>query len=206
MLGCRCDLGNNAISFRISRSALTQISRRRRYGQDTLYSLYGRNMPHPTYVEWTPTVEVNMIDIAQLRALYVQLNGSRPADQQFIDRITKELEITLPHDFVAGSEFFDGSGVAVLALHPISPSIATNILSETIRLRISINLPKQFLVLGEPPGSLLTLNCVTGEVVWCDASEVTNLREFERVRSPQIWGTYREFLYSVLQDEKNDRE
>lgn len=41
----------------------------------------------------------------------------RPADKSYLQKAEAELGISLPADFWAATDFFDGSGFAVLPLH-----------------------------------------------------------------------------------------
>ena len=61
-------------------------------------------------------------------------------------------------DFLATTDFFDGSGLFILPLHAIASQPAINVLSETKRLRVRIGLPNNLLRLGDPAKSLV-LDC-----------------------------------------------
>jgi hypothetical protein len=146
-----------------------------------------------------------MFDMSQLKARYERLNGLRPADSAYLRGLESDLGISLPGDFLSAAEFFDGSGIAVLPLHAIASSPALNVMSETRRLRRSIGLPENFLVLGEPSESLLVLDCGDGHVIWCDALDAPRLGKQSLAREPETWTTYGDFLAYLLEEEENDR-
>lgn len=80
-----------------------------------------------------------------------------------------------------------------------------NVLAETKRLRASIGLPDEFLVLGEPSESLLMLNCSDGQVIWCDAVDAPRLGKEPLACEPETWGSYGDFLANLLDEEESDR-
>ncbi|UJB64052.1 SMI1/KNR4 family protein [Acidovorax sp. YS12] len=146
-----------------------------------------------------------MFDVNHLKQLYEKLNGLRPVSGVYLRELEQELPISLPQDFLLAAEFFNGSGIAVMPLHAIAHSPKTNVLSETRRLRESIGLPENFLVLGEPPESLLVLDCSNGEVVWCDAIDAPKLGKGELINKPEVWKSYGDFLAYLANEEENDR-
>lgn len=146
-----------------------------------------------------------MSDMNQLQGMYERLNGLRPADGAYLRSLEGDLGVSLPQEFLAATEFFDGSGIAVLPLHSIARNPAMNVLSETKRLRASIGLPDQFLVLGEPSESLLVLDCSNGQVIWCDAVDAPKLGKEPLAREPETWASYGDFLAYLLDEEENDR-
>jgi SMI1-KNR4 cell-wall len=146
-----------------------------------------------------------MSDMNQLKSQYERLNGLRPAEAAYLRSLESDLGVSLPRDFLSATEFFDGSGVAVLPLHAIARNPAINVLSETKRLRASIGLPEKFLVLGEPSESLLVLDCSDGRVIWCDAIDAPRLGKEPLARDPETWAAYSDFLAYLLDEEENDR-
>jgi hypothetical protein len=116
-----------------------------------------------------------------------------------------ELGVALPRAFVAVLGFFNGSGIAVLPLHAIASNPATNVISETLRLRVQIGLPQQFVVLGEPPESILLLDCEEGGVVWCDAIDAPRLGKEPLRVTPKRWVDFFAFVAHLLDEEEADR-
>ncbi|MDR2155778.1 MAG: hypothetical protein LBE78_12285 [Burkholderiaceae bacterium] len=141
----------------------------------------------------------------QLKIRYEKLNGLHPAEENYLCELESDLNLSLPHDFLSATKFFDGSGIAVLPLHAIACEPATNVLSETKRLRDSIGLPEKFLVLGEPPESLLVLDCSDGRVIWCDAIDAPRLGKEPLAREPETWRAFSDFFTYLLDEEENDR-
>jgi hypothetical protein len=146
-----------------------------------------------------------MANVQNLRERYVRLNGARPASQAYAKQLESELGVTLPSEFTQVLAFFDGSGFAVLPLHAIAPHPATNALTETKRLRTRVALPEQFVVLGEPPESMLLLDCADGSVLWCDAADVPQIGKQPLKREPDKWDTYLDFFEYMLDEEEADR-
>ncbi len=88
-----------------------------------------------------------------------------------------------------------------MPLHALYHDGALNVIAETQRLRRGIDLPGQFLVLGEPPASLLLLDCVSGQVIWCDAIDAERVGKTPLLTPPDIWKSYGHFLAYLLEEE-----
>jgi hypothetical protein len=147
-----------------------------------------------------------MSDISQLKKRYERLNGSKPVDPNYVQAMARELGMILPEDFVEATKFFDGGGFGVLQLHAIGAHPATNVLTETKRIREAIGLPSQFLVLGEPPESFLVMDCSKGgQVVWCDAVDAKRLGREKLSQQPETWSSFGEFFEHLLDEEERDR-
>lgn len=146
-----------------------------------------------------------MSDIKELQDKYLRVYGHHPVDEAYLRSLESDLGVTLPHDFLLATKFFDGSGIVVQPLHAMALNPVLNVLSETVRLRSRIDLPQRFLVLGEPPESLLVLDCSSGQVIWCDAFDAPNLCKGALRGDPQIWASYGDFLAYLLHEEEGDR-
>jgi SUKH superfamily protein len=156
---------------------------------------------------WSLIFEVDM-KIRDLKERYFSIFGEDGVPQNGIDDIEKELNIQLPEDFKQIASFYSGGLVGDCSLHEIAKEgVATNIVQETLRLRVSINLPSQFVVLAEPPESLILLDTSRGrnEVLWCDATDVHNLASYDFIAKPDTWSTYSEFFESILVDEEENQ-
>lgn len=72
----------------------------------------------------------------------------------------------------------------------------TNVLSETKRLRATVNLLGNFIVLGEPAENLIVMDCNSeaGQVLWCDAIDVHRLGKEALMTAPEVWNSYLEFV------------
>lgn len=145
-----------------------------------------------------------MSDVVKVRARYERLFGVRPVEGSYLQQMEAELSVSLPESFLLATTFLDGSGFSVLPFHAVARIPATNVLSETKRLRASIGLPDKFLVLGEPPESLLVLDCSNDKVLWCDAVDAPRLGKEQLTGEPKTWATFFDFLCYVLDEEEED--
>lgn len=148
-----------------------------------------------------------MPDLEVLKRRYLAMNDARPIPANVLDEITSELGLQLPDDFHKIGMFFDGGGIHVMALHSLagnSPKL--NPVSETLRLRSAIGLPPNWLVLGEPPESLLLMDCAAGgRVIWIDATDVKRIGSQSLLRQPDSWNSFAEFFEYLLDEEEEDR-
>jgi hypothetical protein len=149
--------------------------------------------------------------IRRLRERYFTLVGEEPANAGAIPTIEKRLNLTLPDDIKAISEFYSGGflgGISHYAIAVGGP--ADNVLDETIRLRVSIAFPDRLLVLAEPPESIIVLNCKSETahepaVIWCDALDSTRLDEFTALTKPETWSSYSSFFAHLLDEEEKEQ-
>ena len=148
-----------------------------------------------------------MSDIESLRKRYTALNESRPSSKQFIDSIESELGVQLPKDFREIAEFFDGGGINVMPLYSLAGNAPNlNPIHETLRLRKAIGLPSNWVVLGEPPASLLLMDCDTGgRIIWIDATDAERIGSQDFARQPDTWNSFSEFFDYLLDEEEADR-
>lgn len=148
-----------------------------------------------------------MIDIETLKNRYVALNGERPASSHFIAAVISELGLRLPPDFLDIAKFFDGSGFSVISLYSLAGNAPKmNSIHETLRLRETIGLPPNWLVLGEPPESLLLMDCdAGGKVFWIDAIDAGRIASQSFAAQPTIWDSFAEFFVYLLDEEEADR-
>src|SRR5262249_17561566 len=107
-----------------------------------------------------------------LRDHYIAQFGHEPTDSDELDGIERELGVQLPPDFKEIATFYSGGMVGGISHNAIAASgPATNITGETRWLRQAIGLPCNFIVLAEPPASLIVMD-TTGPVVWLDDIDV----------------------------------
>jgi hypothetical protein len=149
-----------------------------------------------------------MTDVDCLRIRYVQLNGERATQPAVLSRIESRLALELPADFRRIAEFFDGGGINTLPLYSLDSNDGTwNVVEQTLRLRTAIALPKIFVVLAEPPESLIVMNCAEGgSVLWIDATDAGRLATGEPLRKPDEWTCFADFFSEILEQEELDRE
>jgi hypothetical protein len=145
-----------------------------------------------------------------LRNRYVSIFGSEPAEKGELDLMEKKLGVRFPEDFKEVSTFYSGGilgGISHNAFAARGP--ANNITDETKRLRDTAGLPDSFVVLAEPPASLIVMNTNleggSPVVVWCDAFDVSRLGTLQEMHDPQTWGSYAEFFKFLLDMEEEER-
>ena len=77
---------------------------------------------------------------------------------------------------------------------------------ETLRLRRAIDMPHRFVALAEPPSSLIVLDCDSGQVIWCDATDASRLNNLSStIIAPEIWPSYAAFFEYLLDVEEKER-
>ncbi len=120
------------------------------------------------------------VTLVELRSRYIELFGEEPTNAGALDQIESQLNMRLPSDFHNIASFYSGGTVGGIRHHAIAAvGPATNLVTETIRLREQAGIPHSMLVLAEPPESLIVL--ATGHsntqsaVIWLDSSDASNL-------------------------------
>ena len=148
-----------------------------------------------------------MHDINSLKVRYVAMNGHRPISSDILRSIQTELGLVLPIDFMQIAEFYNGSGFNVLPLYSFAGNAPTmNPVNETLRLRKAVQLPSNWLVLGEPPESLLLMDCENGgKVIWLDAIDVARISSNSFTKQPDSWNSFSDFFDYLLEEEEADR-
>jgi hypothetical protein len=148
-----------------------------------------------------------MVDTDELKRRFFELSGARPASTAFLERMQRELGITLPSAFTAVCAFYDGSGIDVVPMYSLSGGSPTfNPLFETRRLRDAIDLPARWLVLAEPPESLIVMECTEpGRVLWLDAGDAHRLAVEDFAHAPDSWNSFVEFFSAILAEEEDER-
>jgi len=146
----------------------------------------------------------------ELPSRYLALFGAEPTPEHEITHIEESLGVCLPQDFKDVSSVYCGGilgGISHFAFTRGGP--AANIVNETQRLRAAVHLPKCFVALAEPPGSLIVLNTSTSNpssaVIWCDAYDVCRLANPISLHSPHTWPTYSGFFRFLLDIEEQER-
>ena len=148
-----------------------------------------------------------MADIYALKNRYVAINGARPTSEEILSSIESKLGLNIPPEFRDIAKIFDGSGFTVMSLHSLAGNAPTmNPIHETLRLRKAIGLPLNWLVLGEPPESLLLMDCANlGKVLWIDAIDATRIASNSFSKQPDSWTSFGDFFEYLLNEEEEDR-
>jgi len=151
--------------------------------------------------------EDDMSTVDNLRNRYTQLCENDPARDGAVNDIESALDIELPQNVWAISRFFGGDLLGGKSHYRFDVSgPPTNVTEETLRLRKAIGLPKQYVVLAEPPESLILLDTEGGGVFWLDSHDVYNLARAKPLTgSPTRWQDYLDFFSYLLDEEVEDR-
>lgn len=144
--------------------------------------------------------------IKELEERYLNLQQSDGINNEALSEIEKVLKIKLPSDFCEISSFYSGGYLGGISNYSFSNNDGSaNIIEETIRLRETINLPLRYIVLAEPPESIIVMDTEnTPSIIWCDAVEVTKLNDKSFISKPNEWNSYTEYFAQLIEDEEDD--
>ena len=149
-----------------------------------------------------------MSRVQQLKESYSSICGFEAVGvgAEVIVEVEFQLGLRLPVDFTEIARFYSGDLLGSIEHHAISVSGSANtIVAETLRLRKAVGLPTRFVVMAEPPESLIVMDALSSEVIWCDAFDVHNLATGNKLHKPQVWRSYSEFFEHLLGEEKDER-
>ena len=99
-----------------------------------------------------------------------------------------------------------------MALNAFVPSAPfDNVGDKTVELRNSIGLPTCYVVLAEPPESLIVLQTESDEhapttVIWLSAQDAGRLVRGESLTDADYYASFTDFFETLLQMEREDRE
>lgn len=146
-------------------------------------------------------------DILNVRERYERLYSDKGIDHEQLDSIKQLLNVTLPADFSEIAMFFSGGYLGGISNYSfLACDKSTNIIHETLRLREAIKLPERFIVLAEPPESLVVMDTsATPAIIWLDAIEVSKLENKSFEVQPDEWATYLEYFSELLEEEEELR-
>ncbi|MEE4375824.1 SMI1/KNR4 family protein [Pseudomonas alliivorans] len=147
-----------------------------------------------------------MQSLNDLKKRYVNFYEAEAVSVAELKSVEISLGVKLPDDFNEISKFYNGGLLGGISHNEISRSgSATNVVDETIRLRNTISLDKNYIVLAEPPGSLIVLN-ISGvpAVIWCDAVDAKNINSQSFANDPDVWESYSGFFEFLLDREESD--
>lgn len=148
-----------------------------------------------------------MANIQDLKDRYINLYPSDGIDKSVIKRIEDILKIRLPEDLCQIAEFYSGGLLGGISSFSFAyEGISPNIVDETLRLRNAIKLPSRFIVLAEPPESLIVMDTENmPSIIWCDAMDAEKIGNMLFAIESQTWGTYIEFFTKLLEDEEEEQ-
>lgn len=147
-----------------------------------------------------------MVDITNLRKRFLSLMKQDGINEIQLEEIEKTLNIILPRDFKEIASFFSGGSLGVVDNYSFVKAYeGGNIIDETLKLRKSINLSPNFIVLAEPAESIIVMD-LKGKpsIIWCDATDVSNLEKKTFYNEPNVWEGYSEYFDELLSDEEED--
>jgi hypothetical protein len=148
--------------------------------------------------------------INELKQRYVELFSNEGVDTQTLVNIQKRLDVLFPIDFIEIAKFYSGGilgGISHFSIAMTGP--ADNIVNETIRLRSSTGLPSRYVVIAEPPESLIVLDTFANggpSVIWLDSTDIGNIKKGNSLSSPTLWKTYSEFFEYLINEEIGENE
>ena len=147
-----------------------------------------------------------MNEIEELRERFLQLQESDGISELDLNKIEEKLEVKLPLDFRKISMFYSGGYLGGISNYSfIDDGNNFNIVDETIRLRREIGLPKRFIVLAEPPESIIVMDTENVQsIIWCDSVEVDKLENKSFITKPDEWNSYSEYFGQLIEDEEDE--
>lgn len=145
-----------------------------------------------------------MLDIKFLEKEYLKFGEKNGIDDTILKKIEDTLKISLPSDFKQISKFFSGGDLGAIYNYDFEPGEWDNIVGETIKLRSLVRLPKNFVVLAEPPESIILMDVINNPtIIWCDALDIYNIKNKKCMNKPYLWENYSDFFYELILDEQN---
>lgn len=147
-----------------------------------------------------------MEKIKELKERYLNLQPSDGVDNEVLSEMEKILNVKFPEDFCEIASFYSGGYLGGISNYSFSSNDGeTNIINETIRLRNTVNLPLRYIVLSEPPESLIVMDTKNiPSVIWCDAVEVTKLNDKSFISKPDEWDSYTDYFAQLIEDEEEN--
>ena len=134
------------------------------------------------------------MNIQEIQKRYEEIYGNEGTSKNDIELIEKKLLIKLPVDFKKIMEFYSGGYIGGISHFGTSEYDNENIIKETIKARVFLNIPKSYIVLAEPPESLILMDTELGSsVLWVDSNDIKNIFE--------TWASYVEFFQYLLEEE-----
>lgn len=145
--------------------------------------------------------------IMEMKKRYIALYSEDGINDRELVEIEKMLEVELPDSFGEISTFFSGGYLGSISNYSFSNvDNSLNIIDETIRLRETINLPTRFVVLAEPPESLIVMDTKNNpSIIWFDAVEVTELDKKSFTSQPDEWEDYADYFNALLEEEEEEQ-
>lgn len=147
-----------------------------------------------------------MENIEGLKQRYEKLYPIEGLEKEVINNIESVLGVKLPDDFRRISSFYSGGGIGDISIFDFD-SYTPNITNDTLRLRTVIKLPNNFVVIAEPPASIILLDTKnTPAVIWCDSTDVDKLNDLSFNTPPDTWETFSGFFLYLIEQEEEEQD
>ncbi|MEO3943821.1 SMI1/KNR4 family protein [Gorillibacterium sp. CAU 1737] len=149
-----------------------------------------------------------MKSVEELRARYGRLYPEDGVDENVLRTIEDILQVKLPDDFSGIATFFSGGSLGGISCFAFGhEDITPTIVEETLRHRTAIKLPPNFIVLAEPPASLIIMDVYHHpSVIWCDATDAERIQTKSFISPPDTWNTYTDFFAALVENEEEEGE
>lgn len=145
---------------------------------------------------------LKMKNLSELKMKYLGVFPEDSLNQDELNAIEKRLGVTLPSDFKEISKYFSGGSVGLIEFYDFKDNNDINIVDETLRLRESIHLPEQYIVLAEPPESIVLMDIKNiPAIIWCDSIDVENINSNDYSSQPDTWESFSDLFYDMLLEE-----
>ncbi|MBD5134349.1 MAG: SMI1/KNR4 family protein [Lachnospiraceae bacterium] len=145
---------------------------------------------------------VKMKSLSELKMKYLEMFSEDALNQEELNTIEKRLGVTLPDDFKEISKYFSGGSVGIIEFYDFKDNNEINIIDETLRLRESIQLSEQYIVLAEPPESIVVMDIKNvPAIIWCDSIDIENIESNNYSSQPDTWESFCDFFYNMLLEE-----
>ena len=143
-----------------------------------------------------------MKDINEIKLKYLEIFPDDGLIEKEIEIIEESLKVNLPNDFRIISQFFSGGNLGIIDFFDFKRNNPLNIIDETIRLRETLHLPNQFIILAEPSESIVILDLYKRpSIIWCDAVEINKINERDFDNPPDVWECFSDLFYDMLMEE-----
>lgn len=145
-------------------------------------------------------------ELKELKERYLNLQPSDGINKKVLSEIEKTLNVKLPEDFCEIASFYSGGYLGGISNYSFSSNDGeTNIINETIRLRNTVDLPLRYIVLSEPPESLIVMDTKNiPSIIWCDAVEITKLNDKSFISEPDEWYSYSDYFAQLIEVEEEN--
>lgn len=143
-----------------------------------------------------------MRNLSELKLKYLEVFPEDALNQDELNAIEKRLGVTLPNDFKEISKYFSGGSVGIIEFYDFKDNNDINIVDETLRLRESMQLPEQYIVLAEPPESIVVMDIKNvPTIIWCDSIDIENIESNNYSSQPDTWESFSDLFYDMLLEE-----